>query len=291
MEFAVVALALYILIAGALTFGSLFYSAQGLQTAVDSAARELARTELPATQFTLEQVIRGNANDEPELSEVRKQWFDEHYLVLNLDSLQGRPTLRDLIADLPLLNQQLVPLMISDTVGGVRVLRYPGAVFTDSDSSDDPSDPPPSGFRVSIPLIVSRDGLGAETIDWIPPVEEIDSESNPDPFLASSPSRGVVALRLNYPVQSAAMSSFRVDPTNPFEPNIGNVNLANDGSVTVVDQDGYTPSGMDGTASDNAFGPTSGTYGLGKQLAFGTEVRPFRKVISVQAVFRREVYR
>jgi len=37
-------------------------------------------------------------------------------------------------------------------------------------------------------------------------------------------------------------------------------------------------------------GPYAGTFGLGRQLALaGRTVRPFRKVVSAQAIYRREV--
>ena len=49
VEFAVVALVVYMLLAAILTFGHALYVAQGLQTAADLAAREISRTPLPAT--------------------------------------------------------------------------------------------------------------------------------------------------------------------------------------------------------------------------------------------------
>lgn len=296
VEFAVVALALYLLIAAVLTFGHLLYVAQGGQQAVDVAAREISRTPLPADDRTLEQVLRGDANADSALVDVRRRTYDEHYLVLNLDTLHGRATLADLVADLPTVNQQLVPLMVFDQLQGVRVLRYPGAVFTDIDAGDDPVDPPPSGWLVAIPLIATRGGSGVETIDWVPPLEEIDSPANPDPFRITSAQRGVAALRLNYPFQAAAMTSFRPNPAGPFEPTIGAPNVADDGAVTVVDLDGFQPTGAL-VPSDFDYGPNSGEYGLGRQAALGSveltgglPVRPFRRVITSQAIYRRELF-
>ena len=37
-------------------------------------------------------------------------------------------------------------------------------------------------------------------------------------------------------------------------------------------------------------GAYSGTYGLGTQYVLGREVRPFRRLIAAQAIFRREVF-
>jgi len=298
VEFALVALVVYMLLAAILTFGHMLFVAQGAQQAVDVAAREISRTPLPADSHSLEQVLRGDANSDTSLVGVRQQIYDEHYLVLNLDTLHGRASLQELIADLPVVNQQLVPLMISDQVEGTRVLRYPGAIFTDSNTGDDPADPPPSGFVVAIPLVVGRDADGVETVDWIPVVEEIEpndaSDPRHDPFRLSSELRGVVALRINYPFQSATMSSFR--PRATGDSSMVRPNAADDAGVGVVDNDGFTPSGA-GTQSDNAFGPYAGSFGLGQQAALRSEemtglrhVRPFRRVISAQAIYRREVF-
>ena len=49
VEFAVVSLVVYMLLAAILTFGQMLYSAQTLQQAVDIAAREISRTPLPPT--------------------------------------------------------------------------------------------------------------------------------------------------------------------------------------------------------------------------------------------------
>jgi hypothetical protein len=299
IEFAVVALVTYMLLAAIITFGFYFYAAQGTQTAVDLAAREISRTPLPADTHDLETVLRGNANADPELADVRGQIYDDHYLVLNLDTLHGYPTLQDLMADLPIVNQQLVPLMIYDEVQSTRVLRYPGAILEDSNTADDPADPPPSGFLVAIPLVISRDSSGVETIDWIAPVEPIvrGNAGRADPFRITAEERGIVGLRINYPAQSSTMSSFRANPAGPFEPTIGNPNGADDSGVTVVDNDGFTPAGTV-TQSDSEFGTYSGSFGLGKQAALAspqlmgdaTGIRPFRRVISAQAIYRREVF-
>ena len=41
---------------------------------------------------------------------------------------------------------------------------------------------------------------------------------------------------------------------------------------------------------DGAVGPYAGPYGLGRQFALaGRTLRPFRKLISAQAIYRREV--
>ncbi|HUE69897.1 MAG TPA: TadE family protein [Pirellulaceae bacterium] len=305
VEFALVALVTYLLLAAILTFGFYFYAGQGSQGAVDLAARELSRVPLTANKATLEQVLYGNPNsidgilpeESAAIRDARRRVFDEHYLVLREEDLLDETTgtySREFLEQLPLVNQQLVPLMIFDTIEGVRVFRYPGAIYRDTDPSDDPiAGPAPSGFLVAIPLVVARDGEGHETIRWVRVLEPIVTQSSDnldriDPFRISSPERGIVALRLNYPVEAATMSSFRKNPGGPFEPNLAFPNLADDAQVQ-IEAGTFAPSG-ELLASDRQIGPYTGQYGLGRQLAFAQEVRPFRRVISAQAIFRRDVF-
>lgn len=65
VEFAVVALVMYLLLAAILTFGHALYVAQGLQTAADLAAREISRTPLPA-DATFEEAL-----DDDDVRETR----------------------------------------------------------------------------------------------------------------------------------------------------------------------------------------------------------------------------
>ena len=95
-------------------------------------------------------------------------------------------------------------------------------------------------------------------------------------------------LRLNYPVEAATMSSFRQSPGGPLEPNLGFPNLADDQQVQ-SEAGTFAPAG-ELIAPDRQFGPYTGQYSLGRQLAFAQEVRPFRRVISAQAIYRREVF-
>ena len=90
VEFAVIALIVYMLLAAILTFGHMLFVAQGTQQAVDVAGREISRTPLPADSHTLEEILRGNANEDDALRDVRQRVFDDHYLVLNVDSFHGQ---------------------------------------------------------------------------------------------------------------------------------------------------------------------------------------------------------
>jgi hypothetical protein len=270
VEFALVALVLYFLTAGIITFGHAIFCAQVIQDSARLAAREIALIPLPA-DMTFEQALVD--------PNVKARIFDEDLLVIDIDNLGGL-TLEEYFATLPVVNQALRPVMISEEVDGQRFLRYPGALFSDPST--------PTGFRVGLPAVVSRDDTGIETIDWVPVFEEIDNpDTNPDPFLVAN--GGMVALRINYPYQSSAMSGFMKEAgAGDFDPNIDNVVIADDGAVQVVDNDGFTPAGT--PVNTSGPGTYQGGYGLGQQLAFAKEVRPFRKFLSAQAIFRREIY-
>ena len=293
VEFAVVALVLYMLLAAILTFGHALYVAQGLQGAVDLAAREISRAPLPADE-TFEDVL-----DSGVLGPSGQNIFDDDFLVFNLNSLGDQNFFTDIVPTWPRLNQQLATLMIvdrpdfdGDGLADANLIRYPGALLEDSST--------PTGYTVGIPFVESRSTTGVESIRWIPVVEEIDTEdspvddsgANPDPFRASSNAKGVVALRINYPFQSASMSSFRRTTANPYDPTIGNPNVANDGGVVELNA-ADRPGALLGQPLevDRIYAGTyGGKYGLGVQGAMGMTVRPYRRVISSQAIYRREVF-
>ena len=261
VEFALVALVLYLLLAAILTFGHMIYCAQGIQQAADLLARELSRTPLPA-DLTLAEAL-----DEPA---VRERIYDARRLVLALGDrgedgqvqfdVDGQ-TLR--LGDLPLINQQLYPLMIYDEIGGTRVIRYPGAVVDEGD-----------GYTVRIP--VQTDG------GWVlrDVVEEIVGSDGAGPFSIASPQRGVAAVRILYPYQSATMTGYerRDDPF--WRPSPGD-------PLVPVEADGP---GLGGIESDLEYGPYAGPGGLGRQAAWARDVRPYRRVLSAQGIYRRELF-
>jgi hypothetical protein len=294
VEFAVVALVLYLMLAAILTYGHMLYVAQGLQGAADLAAREISRTPLPATITTLDD--DGAGGDALSEDIVRQRIYDDAFLVIDLDRLDPADNLfQDIVPKWPLLNQQLATLMIVDRpiIEGTQrhLLRYPGAIL----SRNSPASPPPgvnydpwvvTDLVVSIPLINSNG-----SIEWTEVVEEIETASG-NPFDISSPQQGVVALRMNYPFQSASMSSFQSNPAGVFEPTIGSPVVA-DNSITAPTPPKGTPISQELVNP----GPPpiyTGTYGgnlaLGAQGAFGQIVRPFRRVISAQSIYRREIF-
>ena len=280
VEFAVVALVVYMLLAAILTFGHMLFVAQGLQSAADLGAREISRTPLPATS-TLEEAL----NDDG----VREEIFDEAWLVVDLEDFYANFTppdgeqasvFRHVVPRMPLLNQQLAPMMIVDRTSDAWLLRYPGALL----DRDTPISPPadvtyPSWVatsrQVRIPIVTRSREEGEEVVDWASVVEEIQADGNPNPFqLSSAVGSGVVALRINYPFQSASMSAFQARPP------LGEPGDSDMGSPVLVEGD-------DGIMQ----GTYAGENGLGVQQAFGERVRPFRRVISAQAIYRREVFR
>src|SRR6056297_209078 len=148
VEFAVVALVLYMLLAAILTFGHALYVAQGLQGAVDLAAREISRTPLPADQ-SLETILESGV-----LGPSDHNIFDDDYLVFDLDTLGTQNFFSDVVPKWPRLNQQLATLMIVDRPDfdgdgnpDANLIRYPGALL------EDPSTP--TGYTVGIPLVAS----------------------------------------------------------------------------------------------------------------------------------------
>jgi hypothetical protein len=301
------------LLAAILTFGQILYSSQGLQQAVDVAARELSRTPLPANK-TFSQALADSG--------VQSKIFDERYLVLSIDTGSNPMTFNGghPIGDFPLVIQQLLPLMIYETgltevqanpLGGIQpiqyfpgpssqiggYLRYPGAVFMDPNGPDTTMTPPTSGFLVRIPVVSVPAYPAPATesiINWVSVLEEINStanvQNNLSGFQVSSPERGVVALRINYPYQSASMSGFQppADPTSPpGPPDNPVIPIPSDDAIPVTSP----PQGVGNpVVSAWVFGASSGLYGLGTQAAWVKVIRPYRSLISAQAIYRREVF-
>jgi len=278
VEFGLVAFTLYLLMVVLLDLGRGTLATQTVQGAADVLAQELSRAPIDAT-LTFEEALATEY--------VKTRIYDEEHLVVRLaDSGSTQEEIDTYFAALPLVNQMLRPLMFRDTIPGDQpeeVIRYPGALAKVVDGQD--------AYTVLIPRVLeysdAPDTFGVETIDWIPVVEEVlpagDVESH-FPINAGSPFAGVVNVRINYPFQAAAMSAF--DP-NVFPNGPASVYMASDSLV----QDTGLPTDYD-YAIPPDFGPSapySGKYGLGYHYAFLQRVRPYRKIVSVQAVARREV--
>lgn len=290
VEFALVALVMYLLLAATIEFGLLLHAAQTLQSAADVAAREISRTPLPAAASFEDVVKPGTAVDQAV--------YSENFLAVDITDQPADQTMLDYLDGLgmPPVNRILVPTMVISRVNGRTLLRYPGALIT--------SPTAPSGYTVKIPIVTARGPDGVESLRWVNVVEDMqagDDAAGPgdptDPFSVVSPERGLVALRINYPYQAATMTAFQPVVNGSAQGNLNAPIVADDSRV-----DAESPPGGDLIAPDAPGpglygGPHGGAYGLGElgalnspQLANGLPLRPFRRVISAQAVARREVF-
>lgn len=300
VEFAFIALVLYLLLAAITTFGLLLWQGQMLQQAVDVAAQEIARTPFPPTidLFPPDPTQDDGKKYAASTSIFKQQIYDEKHLFIPQSDLGGQ-RLTDYAQTLPLLNRLLVPAMIFDSDQGA--FRYPGAIVKNNTTGQ---------TTVMVPLILD---YNSPAVTWVAPVEEMKIKNDSGdyvqgPFsLTAHPDNkvpGIVALRINYPHQSATMSGYKYGSNNPipgnpgdpyFGPNIGSVVIADDNALTVSDPSGYTLQVAANPPSDPAMTTGSrsvvgGRLGLGQQQALGQTVRPYRTVISVQAIYRREVF-
>lgn len=276
MEFALVSFALYLLMVVLLDLGRGTLAAQTIQGAADVLVQELARAPLPAT---------ADFSEALEHPYVKSSIFDEELLVVVLDaSLQTPAQIDAHFAAMPIVNQMLRPLMISDVLpggSGAPVLRYPGALVQT----------PSGGYTVFVPIVEDRqwtgqNTLGFEDIRWSRVVEEVTPNAvSHFPINSTGHLAGFVNLRINYPYQAAAMSAYHPDDA-VYGPE--HVVIANDGAVTESNSlpSGYSAVGATNPAQASIY---SGKYGLGHHFAVGERVRPYRKVLSAQAAARREV--
>ncbi|MEM7201550.1 MAG: TadE/TadG family type IV pilus assembly protein [Planctomycetota bacterium] len=276
VEFALVALVLYLLLAALLSFGTMVQAAQVAQDVARLAARELALTPLPP-----------DATFEEALAATSDRIFDPDQLVVDVQGVwDAGLTLDQHFATLPLVNRALRPVFVTDRVGGRTLLRFPGALVTL---------PVVTGFNdgktVAVPQVVSRTA-GVETIRWLPVVEEIRSDRNDPatgPFSAASTAvdRGLVALRINIPATASALASYDAPVTWPPEPNAHLLHRIGEGEI-VVEPGAATPTGA--LVGSEGAHVLRGDYGLGEMGALTAPVRPFRRVFIGQALFRREVF-
>lgn len=286
VEFAFLLPLLTVIIGATLSFGMFFYQANSLQQAVDVAAQEISRMPFaPTAQLGLGDLDAANTTVMYDAT-FQTQIYNEQYLVIH-DSEWDTSTsfngdFQAYVDTLPLLNRMLATVMVRDNSYGSGVTRYPGAVVTNSITSEE---------SVLIPII-GYNAAGTETlVEWVAPVEEIRPGGGDGPFSVTATNSaasfvpGMVALRINYPAQSTTL----VNRTGSR----GQVIIeADDSSLT----DGDTGSNYSlAVAAESGTADTtihSGRYGLGRQAALFVEtgIRPYRKVMSVQAIYRREVF-
>ena len=311
VEFALVSLVLYLLLAGAIEFGRLMFDANALQDVARVAARELAVAPVRA-EATFDYALSCDAASDPNcLVDLRARIFDPACLVVDLTDPAVAFDPDGYFAAMPVVNRALRSLMITEP-SRPGIVRYAGALLADTTGFACSAVGPggqasPTGLTVGIPLIESRDAVGVEAIRWVPVVEEIRAAQDANcpsrgPFslvylanqddcgpLDADPlaDRGLAAVRINYPYQAATLTGFRAPVPNaidPMPPNVGSFIVADDGGVQELNP---APGGL---LDDGTVGPYSGPYGLGRQFALaGRTLRPYRKLISAQAIYRREV--
>lgn len=283
IEFALIALILYIILAVTIEFGRVLYAAQVLQDVSRLAARELAVTAMPAN-LTFDCAMSREANCETAYSpvpaseiqaiqdDVRTRIWNDAKLVVDADA--SNAAIDAQFANLPLVNRALRPLMIYDdfTCASRRFFRYPGHI--EVVGSTDPCDwnGETVTFKITVPMVIS----GGATLAYLDVLGEV---RNPDPAQNNSgpfhlamtgdtrpEPKGVAAVVTRYPFQAASMSGFT--PQSQWAPTIAGP----------IEADGATP-----------VGTYTGPDGLGAQYALAKNVRPYRRILTGQAFFRREV--
>ena len=310
VEFAFLIPIFLVLIGATISFGLFFFQANVLQQAVDVAAQEISRMPFePNQELGLGQL---DQCDEAESvcndSAFKEQIYDEQYLVIH-DAEWGSSTafggdFQAYADQLPLLNRLLVPAMIRDN----GMTRYPGALVVNNATGEETILIPIVEYRNradDVGVFPSRIRAAGETIlEWVAPVEEIRVDHDEDsgtpregPFKLSydvapaleSFQPGMVALRVNYPAQSTTLLNRTNGQVGGTIVIAGDTTLAAGASTGCYSVSAPSPriSPASGVAGSN---PNAGLYGLGELEALTRVLRPYRKVMSFQAIYRREVF-
>ncbi len=298
VEFALITIAFYLLFAGTFEIGRMVFSAQILQNAARVGARELALIPLPAT-YTFDKALGidppyasfpEGSEEKKNADRVRTFCYDPRLLAVDLTAYSDESSYQAFIASWPPLNRMLLPLMLREDVNGVPYMRYPGALV------DAPSlgiDATGDTRIVMVPVVTSRGDDGVETIAWHHVVEEIranpdDSATGPFSMVPASPQaqQGLVALRINFPFQAGSLSAYQTHTIG--ESIVNDPVLANDGAVSIDGDSIALPGSLVEATQDGTYG---GEYGLGKHYALAQSVRPFRRTLTAQSIFRREVFK
>jgi len=130
VEFALVSLVLYLLLAGTIEFGRLVFGASALQDVARVAARELAVAPLRAN-VTFEYALSCDPTSDPNcLVDLKRRVFDPACLVVDLTDPAVAADPDGYFAAMPVVNRSLRTLMISEP-SRPNLLRYPGALLTD----------------------------------------------------------------------------------------------------------------------------------------------------------------
>ena len=177
-----------------------------------------------------------------------------------------------------------------------RLIRYPGALLA-SGQGDDQATCAREDFTVGIPEIDDE----ASRIDMWPVVAElVEGSYSLETSASSSVPPGTATLQLRYPFQAVALTDWRVvDGFN--QPLLASENDGYQTDLERLAEGVATLDALDARQSDgalqayaqNGLGKTvpvyGGRLGLGVQGVLGREVRPYRRVITAQAMAPREV--
>ncbi|MCG8648776.1 MAG: pilus assembly protein [Pirellulales bacterium] len=308
LEFGIISFLIFTIVIGTLGYGIQLWSAIMLQQAVDTGAVAASRVPL-APDVSFPQAL--------ENSEFRSLVYDPKFLVVTDQELAAANlTFGEFMSRTPTLNRMLAPLMVRD--GDLH--RYPGTIvnYTDFDGVT-------SEQTVLVPTVTGR---GTRVVTWRFPVEEISylgtsSSSEYSVFptydvayipaaevTGGVPPTGLAGLRINYPHQSSIAPAFQYRDAagNAIRPGEGQVAfndliLADENLVvaplpttfaTTVLPSGFTAHragfSLAVSGADQSLGPFSGQYGLGRFVVGNLQVRPFRQVMSFQAVRLRELF-
>ena len=322
LKFAFLIPVIIILLGASISFGLFFFQANVLQQAVDVAAQEISRMPFaPDQELGLGRIQ--SCDQQGLVSQdagFRAEIYDEKYLVIH-DAEWGASTsfagsFQAYADSLPLLNRLLVPVMIRDN----GMTRYPGTIVQNSEGEETILIPIVE-YRSSTASEISGGGVFPDSIqvagetvcEWVAPVEEITVDHDGDsssprlgPYALNSGDTatldsfqpGMVALRINYPVQATSLPN-RVktsDLSGDDEQSrlsvmviAGDTQLkggASTGCYSIQDPSPRISPGS-GVPGSNA---NAGLYGLGELEVLGRVVRPYRKVMTVQAIYRREIF-
>ena len=299
VEFAFICLAFYLLFAGTIELGRMITVSQIVQNAARVGARELALVaRRPSARFDEPFDPTNPHFNDPDCQLIRQRIYDPRLLAVVTSG--GDPD----TTQWPVVNRMLYPAMIRSQIGapgtpGQTLLHYPGAIIS----------LPGGGYSVVVPHVVSRDASGAEQIHWLPVLGEVrsipsDPNSGPYGLDSTGPDRGLVALRITYPYQATTLTAYRTvgtlpDGTTPQQA----VVEAHDEAVSADNpipmggalqniQPTAAQIGRSGAYDTTAVGGSNvGPYGLGAFVTgAGAMVRPFRRLITCQSLFRREVF-
>jgi len=168
VEFALVSIVLYLLLAGTIEFGRLMFDANALQDVARLTARELALAPVSAGATFEYALTCDPARDANCLVDLRSRVFDPACLVVDLNDPAVSQDADGYFAAMPVVNRALRTLMITEPQRP-NILRYAGALMTDESGAACSAIGPngqasPTGLTVGIPLIEGRDPTGAETI-------------------------------------------------------------------------------------------------------------------------------